>query len=179
MCAELPVLAVAAIAKEHAKRDGAESNPLRLVAVGAYRVAGLLYNHLDFAGQSLLQLAVAFVRELVRHALVMIFSTFRYMYLPATTQVLTLECFCPKVPFPAPPCTGSPRCLFTGTVSAFWKEVCSRHVHLPPLPEHAAREGARAAARPASDRGAGEHTAQQPLDCVLATTTRAAPCASF
>jgi hypothetical protein len=67
MCAELPVLAVAAIAKEHAKRDGAESNPLRLVAVGAYRVAGLLYNHLDFAGQSLLKLAVAFVRELVRH----------------------------------------------------------------------------------------------------------------
>jgi hypothetical protein len=67
MCPELPVLAVAAIAKEHAKRDGAESNPLRLVAVGAYCVAGLLYKHLDFAGQSLLQLAVAFVRELVRH----------------------------------------------------------------------------------------------------------------
>jgi hypothetical protein len=69
MCPELPVLAVAAIAKEHAKRDGAESNPLRLVAVGAYCVAGLLYKHLDFAGQSLLQLAVAFVRELVRHFL--------------------------------------------------------------------------------------------------------------
>jgi hypothetical protein len=67
MCPELPVLAVAAIAKEHAKRDGAESNPLRLVAVGAYCVAGLLYKHLDFAGQSLLQLAVAFIRELVCH----------------------------------------------------------------------------------------------------------------
>lgn len=125
MCPELPVLAVAAIAKEHAKRDGAESNPLRLVAVGAYCVAGLLYKHLDFAGQSLLQLAVAFVRELVRHVFLVSYvpSLVHYEYSAVNSRITARSAVSRSVR----------SCTVTALVSSFVAKLPLKQLlHRPP-----------------------------------------------